>query len=68
METVEDASTYVLTFGKHNGETLGDVFKTDRGYLEWLDGNEKTDPVIKKGIAILVQAVIASRQQVKGNA
>lgn len=68
METVADAATYVLTFGKHNGETLGDVYKTDRGYLEYLDGNEKTDPIIKKGIAILVQAAIASRQQVNTNA
>lgn len=63
METVEDAAGYKLTFGKHNGETLGSLFKTDRKYLEWLDGNENTDPVIKKGIAILLQAAIASRQR-----
>lgn len=68
MESVADAAGYVLTFGKYKGETLGEIYKTDRGYLEWLDGNEKTDPIIKKGIAILVQAAIASRKPVTDNA
>ena len=62
METVADAAGYVLTFGQYKGKTLGDVYKTDRKYLEWLDGNEKTDAIIKKAISILVQAAIASRQ------
>jgi hypothetical protein len=62
METVEDAAGFVFTFGQHKGKTLGEVFKTDRKYLEWLDGNEKTDPIIKKGIFILLQAAIRSRQ------
>lgn len=62
METVEDAAGYVFGFGKHKGKTMGEVFKTDRGYLEWLDGNEDTDPIIKKGIHILLQAVINSRK------
>ena len=62
METVEDAANYTLSFGKYSGMTLGELFKTDRKYLEWLDGNEKTDPIIKKGIFILVQAAIRSRQ------
>ena len=62
METVEDAAGYVFTFGKHKGKTMGEVFKTDRGYLEWLDGNEDTDPIIKKAIHILLQAVINSRK------
>lgn len=26
----------VLTFGKHEGKTLGQVFDEDRGYIEWL--------------------------------
>lgn len=64
MESVADAAGYVITFGKNKGKTLGELYKTDRGYLEWLDGNEKTDPIIKKGIAILVQAAIASRKTV----
>lgn len=61
METVEDAAGFVITFGKNNGKTLGELFKTDRKYLEWLYDNEKTDPIIKKGIDILLQAVRNSR-------
>ena len=68
MDSVADAAGYVITFGKYKGKTLGELYKTDRGYLEWLDGNEKTDPVIKKGIAILVQAAIASRKTVNTDA
>lgn len=62
METVEDAAGYVLTFGKNSGKTLGELFKTDRKYLEWLYDNEKTDPIIKKGINILLQAAINSKR------
>ena len=62
METVQDAAGFVLTFGQYKDKTLGEVFKTDRKYLEWLDGNEKTDPIIKKGIFILLQAALRSRQ------
>ena len=61
METVEDAAGYELTFGKYSGQTLGTLFKTDSGYLEWLYKNEKTEPIIKKGINILLQAVRDSR-------
>lgn len=66
METVQDAANYKLTFGKYNGKTLGEVFKADIKYMEWLDGNEKTDPTIKKGIHILLQAAIQSRQAANG--
>lgn len=62
METVEDAAGYVFPFGKHKGETLGDVWKNDRGYLEFLYDKENTDPIVKKGIFILLQAAIRSRQ------
>lgn len=57
METVEDAAGFVITFGKYNGKTLGEVWKTDGNYIDWLWGNEKTDPIIKKAITILSNAV-----------
>lgn len=63
MQTVEDAANYKLTFGKYSGKTLSEIFKTDRKYLEWLGGNEKTDQTIKKGISILVQAAVRSQQE-----
>ena len=57
METVQDAAGFVITFGKYNGKTLGEVWKTDGNYIDWLWGNEKTDPIIKKAIDILSNAV-----------
>ena len=62
MDTVEDAARYVLGFGQHKGKTLGEVFKTDNGYVEFLYNGEKTDPVIKKAIDILLQAVKDSKK------
>ena len=61
METVQDAAGFVLEFGKFKGKTLGEVWKADIGYIEWLDDNEKTDPIIKKAIAILSNAVRNSK-------
>lgn len=63
METFEDAVGYVFGFGKYQGETLGDVWKKDFGYIKWLNGSDKTDPIIKKAISIINDASRASRAQ-----
>ena len=57
METVQDAAGFVITFGKYSGKTLGEIWKTDGNYIDWLWCNEKTDPIIKKAITILGNAV-----------
>jgi hypothetical protein len=58
METVEDAAGFVIEFGKkHKGETLGEIWKSDIGYIDYLWNNDQTDPVIKKAITILSDAV-----------
>lgn len=57
MSTLDDAKSYVLNFGKHSGKTLAEIYKADKQYLEWLYGNGDTDPVVKMGIGILVDAV-----------
>lgn len=64
MESVDDAKNYALTFGKYKGKTLGELFRLDRKYLEWLYDNEQTDAVIRKGIEILLAAV---RNKVNSN-
>ena len=61
METLEDAIGYVFTFGKYEGETLGNVWKSDFGYIKWLNGNDKTDPIIKKAIYIINEESRKSR-------
>lgn len=61
MESFDDAVGYVFGFGKYEGETLGDVWKKDFGYIRWLNGSDKTDPIIKKAISIINEASKASR-------
>lgn len=61
METFEDAVNYVLSFGQYEGETIGEVWKKDFGYIKWLNNGEKTDPIIKKAIMIINEASRANR-------
>lgn len=61
METFEDAKGYVLNFGQYEGKTIEEVWKSDFGYIKWLNTNEKTDPIIKKAISIINEASRASR-------
>ena len=66
METFEDAVGYVFGFGKYEGETLGDVWKKDFGYIKWLYNSEKTDPMVKKAISIINNASKANRGEGNG--
>ena len=61
MDTFDDAVGYVLGFGQYKGETIGDVWKKDIGYIKWLNGNDKTDPVVKKAIGLINGASKANR-------
>jgi hypothetical protein len=56
IETVEQAANFVIEFGKHKGEKLGNIWKSDYSYIEWMEGNDKTDAIIKKAIGILSKA------------
>lgn len=40
------AGEIVLTFGKHNGKTLNQVWSIDPGYIEWL-AREGRDPDVR---------------------
>lgn len=35
----ETLDAYTMTFGKYRGQLLIDVFKSNRGYVEWMQGN-----------------------------
>jgi len=60
-----------LTFGKHKGKTLEEVFKKAPDYIEWLVNNDRTDPVIKKACDMLLNSPKSptkpTREQLKGN-
>lgn len=49
----DNALNLELTFGKHNGKTLGDIWKNDYSYIEWLFNSEKTDPRIREAINLI---------------
>lgn len=48
-----------INFGKHKGETLGQIIKTAPDYIEWLAQNGK-DPSMRKACAMLLEG--ASKQ------
>ena len=58
--TIAEAASIKLSFGKHKGRMLGELYKDTaaggRDYLEWLLGNDKTDPTIKKAVDMLFAA------------
>jgi len=55
--TPEDAAKIKLSFGKYKGKTLKEIYKAQPDYLEWLISQNRTDPVIKKAIQIMFDAV-----------
>jgi hypothetical protein len=61
--TVEEAAALKITFGKKNkGKTLGEIFKTDQGWITWYMSTDKKDPVIVSAINILNKAVEESQK------
>ena len=61
--TAQDAAQIKLTFGKYKGKTLREIYKAQPDYLEWLLKQDRTDPVIKKGIELMFEAVRQQAQQ-----
>ncbi len=59
--TYEAALDFELTFGKHKGKKLRDIWKEDIDYISWLEDGERTDPVIKQAIRIINEEIAKSR-------
>lgn len=53
--TIEQAKNIKLSFGKYKGKTLEELVHTDGNYCDWLYSNEKTDPVIKKALMLILE-------------
>ena len=45
--TQEEANKYTLTFGKHQGKTIKQVYEEDKQYIEWILGNKTDERLIK---------------------
>lgn len=63
--TEVESKNIKLTFGKHKGKTLEEVYKEAPDYIQWLLGNDRTDPVIKKACEMLVNGPKKEATQVK---
>ena len=51
----EQAEQYKLTFGKHAGKTIKEIVENEKDYANWLYNNEKTDPIIKKCLNLMLE-------------
>lgn len=62
--TLEQAKNIKLNFGKYKGTTLGTLVTTDAQYCDWLySKNEKTDPVIKKALGIILSDALKQEEK-----
>lgn len=61
--TYEKALEFEITFGKHKNQTLKEVYKTDREYIDWLLKGEKTDPKIKEAIQLIEAEIVRMAEQ-----
>ena len=55
ITTREQAEQYKITFGKHAGKTIKELVETEKDYCNWLYNNEKTDPIIKKCLNLMIE-------------
>lgn len=61
--TLEQAKNLKLNFGKYKGTTLIDLVHTDTGYCDWLYAGDKTDPVIKKALDMILKEATEQNSQ-----
>ena len=55
ITTKEQAEQYKIKFGKHAGKTIKEIVENEKDYANWLYNNEKTDPIIKKCLNLMIE-------------
>ena len=55
ITTREQAEQYKINFGKHAGKTIKEIVENEKDYANWLYNNEKTDPIIKKCLNLMLE-------------
>lgn len=61
----KEAGAIILSFGKHKGKSLSQLWREDLQYVMWLLENEKTDLVIKEAIGMMQVAAAQKTAQQK---
>lgn len=54
--TEVESKNIKLTFGKHKGKLLEEVYAEAPDYIDWLLKGDRTDPVIKKACEMLIKS------------
>ena len=62
--TYESALDYEITFGKHQGKTLKELYKTEKGYITWLRENAQ-DARLKEALRLIDAKVSEHQEHVK---
>ena len=60
IETQQDAASYVLTEGKHKGQTVAAVAATDPGYVSWLSKSTTVSANAKKAAIIMIRSALSA--------
>ena len=55
ITTKEQSEQYKINFGKHKGKTIKEIVENEKDYANWLYNNEKTDPIIKKCLNLMLE-------------
>lgn len=55
ITTKEQAEQYKLNFGKHQGKTIKELVEKEKDYCNWLYNNEKTDPIVKHCLNLMLE-------------
>lgn len=61
----QEAGAITLTFGKHQGKTLKQIWREDMSYIQWLANGDKTDAAIREGIGLMQVATAQQEAQQK---
>ena len=61
--TYETALKYEITFGKHSGKTISEIWQSDIEYIKWLKNGENTDKRIKEAITLIQERINSRKQQ-----
>ncbi|MFF2179377.1 ERF family protein [Lysinibacillus sp. NPDC058147] len=61
----QEASAITLSFGKHQGKTLKQIWREDMSYIQWLANGDKTDAAIREGIGMMQVAAAQQEAQQK---
>jgi hypothetical protein len=54
---------WTFRFGKYKGETFGDVYETDREYVEWLHDATENE-TIKKALGSIINSTVSDTVKV----